>query len=69
MEHTIKVKWPKLFGKKKVDETEVVTEVDLENKDKYILIGGALIVGIAIGYMVGHNRGSSKMLERVIILK
>lgn len=69
MEHTIRFKWPRLFGKKKADEAEVKTEINLENKDKYILIGGALVVGMTVGYLIGHNRGASTMLQRVIILK
>jgi hypothetical protein len=69
MKHTIHLNWPRFFGKKKAEEAEVTTDINLVNADKYILIGGALVIGMALGYAIGHNRGASKMLQRVLIIK
>lgn len=62
MKHTIEVKMPRLFGKKKEDDgTEVITEVDLEKKEddisRALVIAGTLTAGLTIGYLVGYNRG------------
>lgn len=72
MKHIVEVKMPRLFGKKAKDESEVRTEVDLEDKEKSIptalLITAPLVVGMAIAYMAGYNRGVSKG-PTVIVVK
>lgn len=65
MKHTIEVKFPKIFGKKKkVDEPDVKTEVDLEEEFSNLplpwIVGGTLVVGLTIGYLVGHRNGVMK---------
>lgn len=73
IKHTIELKLPKIFGKKKVDETgaktEVKTEINLENKEQYIIIGTSLALGLTVGYLIGHHRGINKMLNRVFVVK
>lgn len=74
VKHTIHFKLPKLFGKKKVnDSTEVVTEVDLEDKEQdistAILVAAPLIIGVSIGYLVGFRAGVHKGGTNVIVMK
>jgi hypothetical protein len=76
VKHTIHLKLPKeLFGKKKtnVDGTEVVTEVDLEEKEKDIstalLVGVPLVIGVSVGYLVGFKAGVNKGGTNIMIMK
>lgn len=75
VKHTIHFKMPKIFGKKKAerDGTEVVTEVDLENKEQdisaVILVAAPLVVGVSIGYLVGFRAGVHKGGTNVIVMK
>lgn len=75
MKHTIELKMPKLFNRKKVDnEPEVVTEVDLnENEDLKNVgkIAVAVVAGLTVGYLVGFNKGLmiANKLGNTIIFK
>ncbi len=74
MKHTVHLKMPKLFGRKKEDDThEVVTEVDLEKKEQEIsaaiLVAVPLVVGVSIGYLVGFRAGVHKSGTNVIVMK
>jgi hypothetical protein len=74
MKHTIHFKIPKLWGKKKgSDGTEVVTELDLKDKESdlsaAILVAAPLIVGVSIGYLVGFRAGVHKGGTNVIVMK
>ena len=75
VKHTIHLKMPKLFGKKKTSENgpEVVTEVDLEKKEQEIsaalLVAVPLVVGVSIGYLVGFKSGVHKGGTNVIVMK
>lgn len=74
VKHTVHLKLPKLFGKKKNDDgPEVVTEVDLEKKEQEIsaaiLVAVPLIVGVSIGYLVGFKAGVHKAGTNVIVMK
>lgn len=78
MKHTIELKMPKLFNKKKVDnEPEVVTEVDLnemkENEDLKNVgkIAVAVVAGLTVGYLVGFNKGIAvaNKIGNVIVFK
>lgn len=75
MKHTIQLKLPRLFGKKKTEDDgpEVVTEVDLEKKESEIsaalLVAVPLVVGVSIGYLVGFRAGVHKGGTNVIVMK
>jgi hypothetical protein len=77
VKHTIHLRLPRLniFGKKKtnVDGTEVVTEVDLEEKEKDIstalLVGVPLVIGVSVGYLVGFKAGVNKGGTNIMIMK
>ena len=75
VKHTVHLKLPKLFGrKKKTNEEgpEVVTEVDLEKREQDIstalLVVAPLVVGVSIGYLVGFKAGVHKG-GTVVIMK
>ncbi len=75
MKHTIQLKMPRLFRRKRTEEEgpEVVTEVDLENKENEIsaalLVAVPLVVGVSIGYLVGFRAGVHKGGTNVIVMK
>lgn len=74
MRHVVELKMPKLFGRKKaIDETEVRTEIDLEDGDKAVpavlVIAVPLVVGLGIGYLVGYKAGTNKGGTNVIVVK
>lgn len=75
MRHTIHLRIPKLFGKKKSDGDgpEMVTEIDLKSKEKEIstaiLVVTPLVVGVGIGYLVGHKAGVNKGGTNIIVMK
>jgi hypothetical protein len=74
VKHTVHLKLPKLFGKKKTnDGPEVVTEVDLEKREQEIstalLVAVPLVVGCTIGYLVGFKSGVQKGGTNVIVMK
>lgn len=75
VKHTVHLKLPKLWGKKKTegDGTEVVTEVDLEKKESDIsaavLVVAPLVIGVSIGYLVGFRAGVNKGGTNVIVMK
>lgn len=74
VKHTVQLKLPKLWGKKRTDgeDSDVVTEVDLD-KEKYvqdaIKIGVPLVIGLSIGYLVGFKAGVHKGGTNVIMMK
>ena len=74
MRHTVHLKMPKLFGKKKTEEdtNTVVTEIDLKDKENDItaalLVVTPLVVGVGIGYLVGFKAGVNKG-GNVIVIK
>lgn len=77
MKHVVQLKMPKLFGKKKdIDNSpEVTTEVDLDEVIKQhretptiVKMGGVLVVGLTVGYLVGFKEGVSKV-GNVIVVK
>lgn len=76
VKHTVHLKLPRLFGRKKndnSDKTEVVTEVDLEAKEKdisaAIMVVAPLVVGTSIGYLVGFKAGVHKGGTNIIMTK
>jgi hypothetical protein len=74
MKHTIQLKLPRLWGKKKNEEgPEVVTEVNLEKRENEIsaalLVLTPLVVGVSIGYLVGFRAGVQKGGTNVIVMK
>ena len=74
MKHTLHLKLPKIFGKKKEDKgPEVVTELDLEKKEDEIravlLVATPLVVGVSIGYLVGFKAGVNKGGTQVVVVK
>jgi hypothetical protein len=74
MKHTVQLKLPKLWGKKRTDDgADVVTEIDLENREKDIstalLIATPLVVGCTIGYLVGFKAGVHKGGTNIIVMK
>jgi hypothetical protein len=74
MKHTIQLKMPKLFGRKKnEDGPDVVTEVDLTKKEQEIsvaiLVAVPLIVGVSVGYLVGFRAGVHKGGTNVIVMR
>lgn len=72
MKHTIELKLPKLFGKKKKDdETEVTTAVEVDDKtiSTIVSVGVPLAIGLSVGYLVGHHKGVSKQLTSVVVVK
>lgn len=74
MKHTVQLKLPKLWGKKKDEsEPDVVTEIDLEKKEQEIstaiLIAAPLVVGCAVGYLVGFKAGVNKGGTNIIVMK
>jgi hypothetical protein len=74
MKHTVHLKFPRLWGKKKgSDGTEVITEVDLKDKESDIsaavLVAAPLIIGVSIGYLVGFRAGVHKGGTNVIMMK
>jgi hypothetical protein len=72
MKHTVQLKLPKLWGKKK-DDADVVTEIDLEDKEKDIstalMIAAPLVIGCTIGYLVGFKAGVNKGGTNIIVMK
>lgn len=67
MKHTVELRLPKLFGRKKKEQEqkpEVTTKVFLEEETKEISVqviaGVTLAVGLTAGYLVGHMKGVSK---------
>lgn len=74
MKHTIELRFPRLFGRKKEgDGTDVRTEIDLYGKDKSVptalLIAAPLVLGITVGYFVGFKSGVNKGGTKVIVVK
>lgn len=76
VKHTVHLKMPKLFGKKKKNEDEgpeVVTELDLEKREQEIsvaiLVAVPLVVGVSVGYLVGFKAGVHKGGTNVIVMK
>lgn len=74
VKHTIHLRLPRLFGKKKTnDGPEVITEVDLEKKEQEIsvaiLVAVPLVVGVTVGYFVGFRAGVNKAGTNVIVMK
>jgi hypothetical protein len=72
MKHTVQLKLPRLWGKKKND-ADVVTEIDLEGKEQDIstalLIAAPLVIGCTIGYLVGFKAGVQKGGTNIIVMK
>lgn len=78
MKHTIQLKMPKLFGKKKEEvekAPDVTTEVHIEEvinvpKDmtKVVKYGGILAVGLTVGYLAGFKEGVNKG-GNIVIMK
>jgi len=70
MKHIIGLKLPKLFGKRKIeeDESRVTTEIEVEDEkiSKAVLIGVPL-AALAVGYMVGYNKGISKVATIIVV--
>lgn len=76
MKHTVEVKLPKLFGRKDKDisnEAEVVTEIDLNDKNKSVplavVIAAPLVIGLSIGYLVGFKAGVGRGGTSVVVVK
>jgi hypothetical protein len=74
MKHTVQLKLPKLWGKKKdSDGADVVTEIDLEKKENDIstalLVATPLVIGCTIGYLVGFKAGVQKGGTNIIVMK
>lgn len=66
MKHSVEIRLPKLFGKKKASEEkpEVTTKVYLEDEVREVplpvIIGVTLAVGVTAGYLVGFKGGVEK---------
>lgn len=75
MRHIVEFKMPKMFGnKKKVeDEPEVRTKVDLDEAVKTVdipqplFIGGLVVAGLTVGYLVGYKQGVEKGSKIVVV--
>lgn len=78
MKHTIQLKMPKLFGKKKEEcskEPDVTTEVHIEEVIKIpkevpqvVKMGGVLAIGLTVGYLAGFKDGVGKG-GNVVVMK
>lgn len=67
MKHTVELRLPKLWGKKKTEQEskpEVTTKVFVEDEVKEvpmkIIVGATLAVGLTAGYLVGFKNGVEK---------
>lgn len=77
MKHTIEMKLPKLFGKKKIEDQgpKITTEIDTKAKTvkvpMVVAVGAPVVIGMAASYLVGHNQGLVKGLKlgQVIVVK
>lgn len=72
MKHVVEFKIPKFFGKKKIEEVEIepelVTEENMNKLSTVMTIAAPLVIGLALGYTVGFNRGAVKVLNGIIIV-
>lgn len=69
MRMNVEFKPPRLFGKKDKDEKGQM-EISVNDKkvsDTTVLVGGALVVGLTLGYLVGFNRGVNKNSTMYVI--
>lgn len=63
MHMNVEFKPPKIFGKKGKEESKGQMEISVNDKkisEATLLIGGSLIAGLTVGYLVGFNRGVNK---------
>ena len=79
VKHTVQLKMPKLFNRKKKEKVEdkpdVTTEVHIEEVIKIpkevpqiVKMGGVLAVGLTVGYLAGFKDGVSKG-GNIVIMK
>lgn len=79
VKHTVQLKMPKIFNRKKKTEVEekpdVTTEVHIEEVIKIpkevpqiVKMGGVLAVGLTVGYLAGFKDGVSKG-GNIVIMK
>lgn len=71
MKHTIELKMPKLFKRKKNENGEEETEVTVTDSElkKAMSIAVPLVLGIGIGYAIGYKKGVLKDGSNVFIVK
>lgn len=63
MRHTVELRLPRFFGKKKeVEKPEVTTKVFVDEEVKEIplqvVVGVTLVTGLGLGYLIGHRAGA-----------
>lgn len=67
LKHTVQIKLPKIFGRKKEEGPEVTTEIHLEDSiidlQKALKVAAPFAATLAVGYLIGNNRGLKKALE------
>lgn len=73
MKHTVELKLPKIWGrKKKTEDTEITTEIDLDNTTSVpavLIIGAPLVIGVTVGYLVGFKHGVGKGGTSIVVVK
>lgn len=65
MKHTVELRLPRLFGKKKDEnKPEVTTKVFVDDEVREIplqvIVGTTLVIGLGVGYLIGFRSGSMK---------
>lgn len=70
MHMNVEFKPPKLFGRKNKEEDKGQMEISVNDKkisETTLLVGGTLVVGLTLGYLIGFNRGVNKNTSMYII--
>lgn len=67
MKHTVQIKLPKIFGKKKEEGPDITTEIHLEDSIVELVELGKkatpYVVVLSFGYLIGSNRTMKKALK------
>ena len=70
MKMNVEIRPPKIFGRRNKEEDKGQMEVsvnDTKVSETALLVGGALVFGLTVGYLVGFNRGVNKNSTMYII--
>lgn len=72
MKHTVELKVPKLWNRKKKEEVEPevkALEFDIKDINKHVITAGVAVSCLTIGYLVGHKNGASIGGTNITIIK
>lgn len=64
MKHTFELRLPKFLDRKlnvSPEEEAAMIEETKEKVSKAVRIGGPILIGATIGYLVGYNRGAGAL--------